>query len=285
MSKPILYTFAGSVWVHAPLVAITESGYAPGDITLETVNLAQGANFNPEFLKVNPNGTVPVFVTTDGHKYESTISSVKEILKRAPKPPKHDAHHTHELDKIIKEIHNPAHDPNDLFFLPVDDADREAKAKGIVGGFLANRQKALEAFAPDAPAEFKAFLEGKQRANGHLLEFFTGNPDQEARTALYTSAQQLWDHAGQFIRGEVTHLLKKSNGSYLNGQEPGEADYHLITWLARIITNAGVQPNSISGVALKAVQERTGGQEIDPVVAGFWDSWTQRESFKVNGVA
>jgi hypothetical protein len=68
----------------------------------------------------------------------------------------------------------------------------------------------------------------------------TNTPQQEARTALYTSAQNLWTSAGTFIRGEVTHLLKKSSGSYLAGNEPGEADYHLVTWLARIITDAGV---------------------------------------------
>lgn len=44
-----------------------------------------------------------------------------------------------------------------------------------------------------------------------------------------------------------------------------------MTWLARIITDAGVPPGSISGVALKAVEARTGGQPIDPVVAGFWE--------------
>lgn len=59
---------------------------------------------------------------------------------------------------------------------------------------------------------------------------------------------------------------------------------HLITWLARILTDAGAKPGSVSGEAFKALQARIGSETIDPVVAGYWDGWTQRASFQKIGV-
>lgn len=59
---------------------------------------------------------------------------------------------------------------------------------------------------------------------------------------------------------------------------------HLITWLARIITDAGGKAGSVSGEAFAALQNRIGSETIDPVVAGYWDTWTQRPSFQKLGV-
>jgi hypothetical protein len=59
---------------------------------------------------------------------------------------------------------------------------------------------------------------------------------------------------------------------------------HVITWLARVITDAGGKPGSVSGEALAALQQRIGPESIDPVVAGYWDGWTQRPSFQKIGV-
>jgi hypothetical protein len=53
--------------------------------------------------------------------------------------------------------------------------------------------------------------------------------------------------------------------------DSGLTPVHLITWLARVVTDAGVPPGQLSGVAIPALQKKTGGQEIDPVVAGYWE--------------
>jgi hypothetical protein len=52
---------------------------------------------------------------------------------------------------------------------------------------------------------------------------------------------------------------------------PTDTPVHVITWLARVVSDAGAAPGSVSGAAIGAVQKKTGGQEIDPVVAGYWE--------------
>lgn len=63
----VLYSFGGSAWAQVPRLAIVEGGYADDAIEIKDVNLAEGANFNPDYLKINPRGTVPALVDETGH--------------------------------------------------------------------------------------------------------------------------------------------------------------------------------------------------------------------------
>ncbi|RSH80183.1 hypothetical protein EHS25_007193 [Saitozyma podzolica] len=78
----------------------------------------------------------------------------------------------------------------------------------------------------------------------------------------------------------LTNTLKKTKGPFAAGEHPGEADFHVVTWLARTISNAGVSPNSPSSVTIPKLNERTGGDSYDPVIARYWDAWIVRTSFK-----
>jgi hypothetical protein len=46
---------------------------------------------------------------------------------------------------------------------------------------------------------------------------------------------------------------------------------HVIAWLARTVTNAGIERGQLSGVVLPALEKRTGGQAIDPIIGGYWE--------------
>lgn len=46
---------------------------------------------------------------------------------------------------------------------------------------------------------------------------------------------------------------------------------HIITWLARTVTNTGVEPNSPASVAIPKLQEYTGGHNFDPVIGKYWE--------------
>lgn len=168
----VFYTFGGSMWCHAPSLALIECGVKKGDVEEKQVNLVEGANFDPNgFLKVNPKATVPA-MEIDGKRYTSTVEVVEQILKFAPDAPKKDTHTDHELRKIIHGVHAESHDPNAMLVLPVDDDDLEAKAKGLAGGFIAGRQKALDQYVT-APGDFKTFIEEKHKANGGLQKLYT----------------------------------------------------------------------------------------------------------------
>jgi len=275
-----LYEFSESCWANVPKITIAEAGFKKGDIELVSINLGEGANFNPEYLKINPHATVPT-LRVDGQTYTDSTTVVNQLLKLAPHPP---TVHAHTSTSIIEEIHAAAHDPNATLLLARNDQDREEKAKGMVGAFLAGRQKALDKYASSAPAEFKEFLTKKQSENKQLLEFFKGNPDQTTRDEHYAQTDQLWKSVGIVLRGVVTQALKKNQGPYAAGDSPSEVDFHIITWLARTISNTGVEPGSPASVAMPKLREFTGGHSFDPVISKYWDAWIERDSFKSNSI-
>ncbi|ORY32567.1 hypothetical protein BCR39DRAFT_586902 [Naematelia encephala] len=279
-SKPKFYEFEGSCWANVPKLAISEAGFKDGDIEWININLGEGANFNPDYLKVTPAGTIPALVS-DGKTFTDSTTVTKELLRLAPHPPRVSAHTSTSL---VEEVHGAAHDPNATLLFARDDADYEAKKNGLAKAFLAGRQKALDKYAPDAPEEFKTFLTKKQQGNKQLLEFFTGNPDEAAKKEHFATAASLWNSVGITIRGVLTQALQKTEGPFVAGKTPGEADFHVITWLSRIITCAGVEPGSPASVAIPKLQEYTGGHAIDPVVSKYWDAWIARDSFKNNKI-
>ncbi|CAD6587739.1 MAG: hypothetical protein TREMPRED_004834 [Tremellales sp. Tagirdzhanova-0007] len=283
-SKPQLYEFSGSCWSNVPKLAISETGYKSGDIEWISINLAEGANFNPEYLKINKEGTVPALVS-GGNTFTDSTTVVTEIVKLAPHPPRV---HAHTSTSIIEEIHAAAHDPNATLLFSRDDQDRDSKINGMVKPFLEGRQKALDKYAPDAPSEFKSFLTSKQKDNKQLLEFYTGNPDASLSRVLGSimtaEAAQLWKSVGIAIRGVITQALNKNGGPFAAGDSPSEVDFHMITWLSRTITNTGVEPGSPSSEVIPKLQEYTGGHTFDPVVGKYWDAWIARDSFKDNKI-
>jgi hypothetical protein len=50
-----------------------------------------------------------------------------------------------------------------------------------------------------------------------------------------------------------------------------DAADHIITWLARMVTNSGVKPGSPASEAIPALQKKTGGHNFDPVIGKYWE--------------
>ena len=112
---------------------------------------------------------------------------------------------------------------------------------------------------------------------------------ESRRQAAYKQANELWKSAGILIRGVVTQAITATGGPYAAGDKPGESDCesssstrpgwsldflqldHIITWLARTITNTGVEPGSPASVAIPKLQEYTGGHNFDPVIGKYWE--------------
>jgi len=69
--KAILYSFPPSIWASAVLLGLEEKGFGKDEIDIKTVNLLNGDNLDPAYLRINPNGTVPTLVVP----LEKTLSA------------------------------------------------------------------------------------------------------------------------------------------------------------------------------------------------------------------
>ncbi|KAF9654036.1 hypothetical protein BDM02DRAFT_3107253 [Thelephora ganbajun] len=264
MSKPTVYTFPHSVWAAVAEVAVAELGV---DVEFKTVDLLNGANFEPTFLKINPSATLPT-LTHGSSVYTDTKSVVSYLNSIAPSP-------VAKATSFTDLLHEDKYDPNFALLLARSDEELKAKAASIPGIFVANRQTALDRISvtPEA-AEFKAFYDEKITANGGLLKVYKYEVPEEAKNGFFQASTGHVANIRDLIINTISVKLPASG--FLGGEKPGEDDYHLIGWLARIASTV-FAPNDATGIL---AYEKELGVPVPPTVVSYWKLWAERSSFK-----
>jgi len=268
MSQATLYTFGASVWAAVPELALAELGYTDEQVASKVVNLAEGENFRPSFLKLNPNATLPTLQTADGKLYTSTADVTKYLVESAS------IKVTPGTPSFIEKIHDDQYDPNFAFLLARDDAELSAKASGFPFTFLENRQNALTTHsATSEAAPFKSFYDAKITGNSGLLAIYKGKAPADAKSGFFAQSQKHWVFLRSFILQILPATLPKT---FLGGERPGEDDFHLGAWLARITFVVGGE-NKKDGVK---VLEKELGEPVPQRVVDYWNAWVERASWK-----
>ncbi|EMD41806.1 hypothetical protein CERSUDRAFT_110368 [Gelatoporia subvermispora B] len=266
MSKPVLYTFGISVWSAAPELAIAEL-YPEGAIDKQVVNVVEGGNFAPEYLKINPHGTVPALLA-DGKTYVSTAQVTRYLLENAPKKV---ASGTSFIDKI----HDDKYDPNFPLLITRNEEELKAAASGFPLTFVSNRQNALDKYAKSAEGSpFKEFYDAKLAGNGSVLSIYKGEVSDDVKKGFFNQCTKHWETLSSFILNDLPSILPDSG--FLGGAEPGEDDYHLAAWLSRIGFLTGGKPEKDG---YKAIEKET-KQPIPAKVVAYWQAWAARPSWQ-----
>ncbi|KAF8586905.1 hypothetical protein K439DRAFT_1552213 [Ramaria rubella] len=285
VKKPVLYVYAGCVWATAPQLAIYELGYGD-DIVEKQLNLAEGANFQPSFLRLNPNATLPTLSTPEG-TYTSTKEVLRYLLQNAPKAGGKSSH-TH----LISKLHSTAIDPNFSMLAARSEEDIKAKAKGFGLAYVRGRQyliylqvpeidellgqHTLERLARTAP-EHQAFYRTKLAQNGFLLSLLDNTASSRAVKAFIARSIVHWKNVLQFILVELPTYLPDSG--FIGGDRPGEDDFHLAVWLARTVGILGGSPNT---EGIKTLEKELGGCGTVPKkVQNYWKLWSGRNSWRI----
>ena len=150
--------------------------------------------------------------------------------------------------------------------------------------FLEGRQRALkEQSARPEGAPYKALYDAKKASNGEFLTIVNGSAPVEAKQAFFDKANALQETICSFIYGGLPKMLPaldSDNGHFLSGDLPGETDFHLAAWLARIFSTCGADAaGEASGKAKAAF-----GGPLPPTVLAYWNAWVARPSWgKVYG--
>lgn len=83
-----------------------------------------------------------------------------------------------------------------------------------------------------------------------------------------------WNNLKQFISDDLTKLLPDTG--FLGGVNPGEDDFHLAAWLARIAFVAGASKEQDGVRAL----ENGFNIELHPRICAYWGAWSSRKSWQ-----
>ncbi|KAJ7580235.1 hypothetical protein C8J56DRAFT_1030121 [Mycena floridula] len=277
MALYTLYTFEYSVWGAIAALAASETGYNDEEVESKSVNVPQGENLKPEYLALNPAGTVPTLQAKDGTLHTNTKACVAELIK----------HGRIKLDAgsagIIEAMHNPKYDPNVSLLSARNDEELEAKATSLPGIYAAGRQAALEKYSTGPGAEaYKAFYERElveaaniigRPTNIGLLALYQGKATAEVTERFFTQSKAHFDTVSNGLY-EVFPDLISSDGLPENG--PTVSDLFFGAWLARISVTVG---GKTTEDGLKAL-ETAFGKPLPQKIVTYWNSWGARESWK-----
>ncbi|KAG1757387.1 hypothetical protein EDB19DRAFT_1657205 [Suillus lakei] len=269
-SKPILYTFGHSVWAAVPELALIELGYTQDDIQKKVVNLAEGENFAPAFLKINPQGTLPT-LEAEGEAYTSTADVTSYLVvhasNRVAVAPGTD---------FIRKIHEDQYDPNFPMLSARHEDELQSKASGFSMTFVQNRQNALAKHSGTSQsANHREFYDAKIAENGKVLSIYQSKAPENVKNSFFEFSRAHWDTLKVFILNELPDILPE-NG-FLGGDKPGEDDFHLAAWLVRIVFVAGGGDSSKDGVH---DIEKELGKPTPAKIVSYWTAWSGRKSWQ-----
>jgi len=262
MSKPVLYTFAISVWASAAQLVAAD---LPVDVDDTTINLLEGGNFNPEFVKLNPNATVPT-LTHDGKSFTSTAEVINYLVSISQKKIAPET-------RITSVVHEAGIDPNFTLAAARNDEELTAVSKSFMMTFTSTRLGYLKQYAatPEGQA-YKPFYDAQIAQISGFEALLGGRAPDEAKQGFFKRSTALWDAIKDFII--VTLPAAIDQGPFIGGAEPGVDDFHVAAWLARVASVVGAK-KSDEGVS--ALENRFG--PIPQKVKGFWQAWTERDSW------
>ena len=120
---------------------------------------------------------------------------------------------------------------------------------------------------------------GTRKASGHAGANCRGSAASSAPTPAQTQWFELsngaWAAIRKFILTDIPAILPESG--YIGGAVPGEDDFHLAAWLARIALLTGATPAEDGVLSLK---KELGGEDVPPKVVAYWKLWSATDAWK-----
>jgi hypothetical protein len=174
---------------------------------------------------------------------------------------------------LICTLHSDALDPNFPVVSARSVAELEAHKSCSEGVFVRGRYRAALAYAQEASEERREWYSAKMKPLEYLNAIYTSPSPEQVAKFLERSTQHM-QQIREFILRSLPSYLPELG--FVEGDTPGEADFHLAAWLARIALVCG----SASTCMGKEMLEKELGEALPEKVGRYWDAWTDRESWK-----
>jgi glutathione S-transferase len=237
--------------------------------------IVAAANFDPEYLMINPMGTVPSLVVpslskplTDSRDVLNYLDEVK-TPSLTPSDPKLKA----IMDAIVSLVHSDDVG-TDLILLQARDVEElNGKRTGGYGDFIAVRQKVLEnnhTAYPDHP-----FYGPKAIENGALHNLYTTKPSAEHEAFFKETQAGYVRFAAEVDRLETLLVLP-----YAAGEQVTHADLHAVPWLAHAMAGVGTKEIGDLSTMEAHIQKSVPEFKFGPKLQKWWENYTSRAAFK-----
>jgi len=236
-------------------------------------------NFEPEYLRINPNGTVPSLLIPFEDKILTDTREILEFLDRysnsvkSPSLNPSDAETILAVNSLIELVHSSELDTNLILLAPRNETELEAKKSGMWNDFVANRQAALERLHSAEPEN--PFYSAKVKENGALSRLYTAKPDREHDIFFKDTEAKYRKFAAA-----MDDLNAQLRLPYAAGNQVTLADLHIVPWLSHALAGVGTTDPSDFSKFDAHIQQTVPGFHVGRNIRAWWKNFSERDSFK-----
>lgn len=239
-----------------------------------SLQLATGENFAPEYIAINPNGTVPSLTAPSLTKpLTESADILRWIDSRGTKTlVPQDAARSKE---IVDLVHSPSMGTSLILFQARDPVEMASKKASGWNAFLEGRQTRLDKELAAQPTH--PFYISKAAENLSITSLYRADVGSEHED-LYAMSDEMYR--------TMASGLDKLEGlialPYAAGSKVSEADYNTVPWLSHAMMGAGTPVTAVQdfGPLEALIQKTVPDFKIGPKTKEWWSNIAQTEAFK-----
>ncbi|KAL8905725.1 MAG: hypothetical protein Q9171_006564 [Xanthocarpia ochracea] len=251
-----------------------------GKGTLTGTNAVKAENFDPEYLKINPNGTVPSMKALSLNEPLIDTREILEFLDRyrpsttGPDLIPVDAQEKAAAQALIELVHSHDLETGLILFGCLDNADIDQMKRSRLLNYLAARQNILEKHVAADP--MNAFYANRFEENGTLHNHFTDASPTADREAFFSETA-----AGYRKFADGLEMLERQiRLPYANGDYVTVADLHIVPWLSHTLWALGTTDLSDFSKLEQRMRRTVPDFELGPKTRRWWANIGERDSFR-----
>ncbi|KAJ5550938.1 hypothetical protein N7461_005636 [Penicillium sp. DV-2018c] len=274
-----LFTSPASQWAYVAHLTLDEKGYHPSEYAVKEIGLVQGENFAPEYVKINPNGTIPSMTSTSLPKPLVDSADIVKFLDSNPsKGPSlfpDDPKQRAKVDELIAHVHQSQLSTNLILLQARDEQEMNAKKSAMWKDFVVARQEKLTKYGAAHP-EIPLYA-SRTPENGQLYRLYN--------TEIGPDHQQFFEASRQGYRDFAAGLNKLDSMlvlPYAAGEKVTAADIHVVPWFAHALWGAGGEKIQDLRPLEELIQKSVPDFKIGERIKSWWTNISATESFKKN---
>lgn len=273
--KFTIFTSVESQWVGVMHLALAEKGLKKDiDYHVKDISLSNGDNFAPEYIAINPNGTVPSLTAPSLSK---PLTESADILRWI------DARGTKTLapedaarsKEILDLMHSPSMSTNLILFQARDADEMAGKQASAWNAFLEGRQTRLDKELAAQPTH--PFYVSKTAENLSVTSLYRADvgPTHED---FYKMTKEMY----RTLAAGLDKLDSLIALPYAAGSRVSEADYNTVPWLAHAMMGADTPVADVQdfGPLERLIQKSVPDFKIGSNTKKWWSNIAKTEAFK-----
>ncbi|KAL8856692.1 MAG: hypothetical protein Q9178_006759 [Gyalolechia marmorata] len=280
LEKLTVYSWVGSQWAGVVHLGLVEKGFDKNEVEIKEIDLFKAENFDPEYLKISPNGTVPLLKAPSLSEPLFDTREILEFLDRyrpstsGPDLIPVDVQEKAAAQALIELVHSHDLETGLMLFGCLDHADIDQMKRSPLLDFLAARQSALEKHVAADP--MNAFYTTRFKDNGALHNHFTGASTTAAHEAFFGETAAGYS---KFADG-LEMLERQIRLPYAVGDHVTVADLHIVPWLSHALWALGTTDLCDFSKLEQRVRRTVPDFEIGPKTRRWWANFGERDSFR-----